>query len=66
MPAKGSRCIVQVAGLGFIPGKPKEESKTLSGCGIEGMWPIFNVLISICHSKANLHEKILFGEMIHL
>ena len=35
----------------------------LAGYGITGKWPIFEIKMMICQSKANLDVKILFGRI---
>ena len=39
----------------------KEMFTRLVGCGIKSLSPIFKTKMFICQSKANLDEKILFG-----
>ena len=38
----------------------------LAGCEIKSMRPIFKTKLLIYQSKANLDEKILFGNITHL
>ena len=38
----------------------------LAGCGIKSMRPIFKTEMLIYQSKANLDEKILFGNITYL
>ena len=44
----------------------KKKFTLLAVCEIKSMWPIFKTQMSMCQSKANLAEKILFGKITHL
>ena len=47
-----------------LPGEKSKMLTHLAGYEIKSMKSIFKTEMLICHSKANLDEKILFGPVI--
>ena len=51
--------------MNYCTGTVTKKFTCLAGYGIKNIWPIFKTKLFIYHSKANLDEKILFGEITH-
>ena len=49
----------------FIESATQKKFTHWAGCKIKSMRPIFTTKMLIYQSKANLDEKILFGEITH-